>query len=200
MDADLQDPPYLIREMIAAWEKGFQDVYARRKERRGETYLKKSTSKLFYRILSLVSDVAVQKDTGDFRLLDKKAFKALQQIPESQRYTKGLFSYIGFNKKEILFDRDPRRSGETKWNYRALIELAIEGVTSSSTIPLRISTIVGSIVSLSAFLLMIKVLVKTIFFEEQVQGYASMMIAILFLGGFQLLSLGLLGEYLGRGF
>lgn len=200
MDADLQDPPKLINKMLKEWERGFEDVYAKRLSRKGESFIKKSSSYLFYRMLSLFSDFPIQKDTGDFRLLDRKAYRALQQIHESQRYTKGLFSWIGFNKKEIEFDREKRKAGETKWNYFNLINLAIEGITSSTTKPLRIASMFGFLVSVFAFIWLIKVFIKTIFFGEEMQGYPSMMIVILFLGGIQLLSLGLIGEYLARVF
>ena len=200
MDADLQDPPFLIENMIIEWEKGYKDVYAKRSSRKGESALKKTTSYFFYRILSFFSDVPIQKDTGDFRLLDRKAFLALQAMRESQRYTKGLFSWIGFNKKEIEFDREDRKAGVTKWNYWNLINLAIEGITSSSVKPLRLASFMGVIISLFSFLLLIKVLIKTTFFNENIQGYPSMMVAILFLGGVQLISIGLIGEYLGRVF
>ena len=200
MDADLQDPPKLILKMLEEWQKGFDDVYAKRLSRKGESILKKTTSYFFYRMLSSFSDFPIQKDTGDFRLLNRKAFNAIQQMPESQRYTKGLFSWIGFDKKEIEFDREERKAGETKWNYFNLINLAIEGITSSTIKPLRIASMVGFIVSVFAFIWLIKVFFKTIFFGEEIQGYPSMMIIVLFLGGIQLLSLGLIGEYLGRVF
>ena len=140
IDADLQDPPELIPEMIKYWEEGYDDVYAKRNSRKGETWLKKSTSRWFYSILEKLSHVEIQRDTGDFRLLDRSALNALKSLRESNRYTKGMFSWIGFKKKEITYDRDPRAAGETKWNYRKLTNLAIEGITSFTTAPLRIST------------------------------------------------------------
>ena len=125
IDADLQDPPELIPEMIYYWEQGYDDVYAKRKSRKGESWLKKFTSKMYYKTLQSVTKIEIQKDTGDFRLLDRRCVEALKQIRESQRYTKGLFSWIGYNKKEILYDRDPRAAGKTKWNYKKLIDLSI---------------------------------------------------------------------------
>ncbi|WP_026692811.1 glycosyltransferase family 2 protein [Peribacillus kribbensis] len=200
IDADLQDPPELIPEMIELWEQGYDDVFAKRKSRSGESWLKKWTSKSFYRVLQKVSRIKIEEDTGDFRLLDKRCVRALQQLRETQRYTKGMFSWIGFNKKEILFDRDPRAAGTTKWNYAKLMDLAIEGITSFTTFPLRISSFIGVIVSFLAFIYMFVIIFKTLFFGEKIIGYPSTMSVILFLGGIQLLSLGVIGEYLGRVF
>jgi polyisoprenyl-phosphate glycosyltransferase len=198
LDADLQDPPELIPEMIKYWEEGYDDVYAKRRNREGETWLKKWTASRFYKILQKTTKIPIQENTGDFRLLDRRCIESLKRIRESQRYTKGMFSWIGFNKKEILFDRDPRAAGETKWNYWKLTELAVEGITSFTTFPLRISSYIGFIISLSAFIYMGWIIFKTLVFGESVAGYPSMMVIILFLGGIQLLSLGIIGEYLGR--
>jgi len=198
IDADLQDPPELIPQMIALWEEGYDDVYAKRKTRLGETWLKKASSKAFYRILQKVSHVPIQEDTGDFRLLDRRAVEALKQFRESERYTKGMFSWIGFNKKEILYNRDERAAGDTKWNYFKLINLAIDGITSFTTAPLRISTFLGIIVSVIAFLYLIILVIRTIVFGTDLGGYPSTMAVILFLGGVQLLSLGIIGEYIGK--
>ncbi|UOQ87043.1 glycosyltransferase family 2 protein [Gracilibacillus salinarum] len=198
IDADLQDPPELITDMIHYWEQGYDDVYAKRSDRQGETWLKKWTSKNFYKVLKKTSSIPIQEDTGDFRLLDQRCVNALRKLRESQRYTKGLFSWLGFKKKEILFNRDPRAGGETKWNYPKLINLAIEGITSFTTYPLKLSSYLGVIISLGAFIYMLFVIFKTIVFGESVTGYPSLMSVILFLGGIQLLSLGVIGEYLGR--
>ncbi len=198
IDADLQDPPELIPQMIKFWEEGYDDVYAKRKSREGESWFKKITSKVYYRLLEQVSRVPIQKDTGDFRLLDRRAVEALKQFRESQRYTKGMFSWIGFNKKEILYDRDERVAGTTKWNYRKLTDFAIDGITSFTTAPLRISTYVGFIVSLIAFVYLVVLIVRTLLFGTDLGGYPSTMAVILFLGGVQLLSLGIIGEYIGR--
>lgn len=200
IDADLQDPPELIPEMIAFWEQGYDDVYAKRNSRKGETWFKKFTSKMYYKTLQNVTKIEIQKDTGDFRLLDKRCVEALKSLRESQRYTKGLFSWIGFNKKEILYNRDPRAAGQTKWNYKKLMDLSIDGLTSFTTAPLRWSAIVGVIISLIAFIYMIFVIIKTACFGVDVPGYASTMVVILFLGGIQLIFLGIIGEYLGRAF
>lgn len=200
IDADLQDPPELIPEMLKYWEEGYDDVYAKRKSRKGETWLKKFTSKMYYKTLQSVTRIEIQKDTGDFRLLDRRCVEALKSIRESQRYTKGLFSWIGFNKKEILYDRDPRAAGNTKWNYKKLIDLSIDGLTSFTTAPLRWSAIIGLFVSAIGFLYMIYIIIKTIILGIDVPGYASTMVVILFLGGLQLIVLGVIGEYLGRAF
>lgn len=200
MDADLQDPPSLIPVMIKEWKTGkYDDVYAKRRTREGESYLKKKTSSIYYRMLSKFSGrIQIQVDTGDFRLLSRKAVEAIKQYKEIHRYTKGMFSLIGFRKKEVLFDRDKRAAGETKWNYLKLFELAIEGFTSFTTAPLKFATIFGSLVSVLAFIYAIYIVVNTILRGNNVQGYPSLMVVILFLGGVQLICLGIMGEYIGR--
>lgn len=200
LDADLQDPPELIPKMIRHWEKGYDDVFAKRNTRAGETWFKKWSSNSYYKILEKVSNIPIQNNTGDFRLLDRKCLDALKQIRESQRYTKGMFSWIGFNKKEILFDREPRAAGTTKWNYPKLFNLAIDGITSSTVAPLRISSFFGIVVSIFALLFMLFIFVRTLLFGGSVPGYPSLMTVILFLGGIQLISLGIIGEYLGKVF
>jgi len=198
IDADLQDPPELIPEMIKYWEDGYDDIYAKRRDRDGETWFKKWSSKTFYRILQGMTKIPIQKDTGDFRLLDRRCVEALKKLRETQRYTKGMFSWIGYNKKEILFDRDPRAAGKTKWNYFKLMDLAIEGITSFTTFPLRVSSFLGIGISFLAFIYMIIIIVKTLIYGEVVQGYPSLMVVLLFLGGAQLISIGIIGEYIGR--
>jgi glycosyltransferase involved in cell wall biosynthesis len=198
IDADLQDPPELIIEMIKFWEQGYDDVYAKRQNRAGETWFKKWTATNFYSLLQRISRIPIQENTGDFRLLDRRCIEALKQLRETQRYTKGMFSWIGFNKKEILFDRDSRAAGETKWNYYKLFDLAIEGITSFTTAPLRLSALLGVLISIGAFVYMTFIIAKTLLFGESAAGYASLMTVVLFLGGIQLLSLGVIGEYLGR--
>lgn len=198
IDADLQDPPELIPKMLQYWEEGYDDVYAKRETREGETWLKKFTSKMYYKSLQKVTHIPIQEDTGDFRLLDRRVVEALKEFRESQRNTKAMFSWVGFNKKEILYNRDPRVAGETHWNYRKLLNLAIDGITSFTTAPLRISTVVGAFVSVFAFLYLAFLVLRTIFFGSDMAGYPSIMATILFLGGVQLLSLGIIGEYVGR--
>ena len=200
IDADLQDPPELIPEMLKYWEEGYDDVYAKRRSRQGETWLKKFTSTMYYRVLQAFTKIQIQKDTGDFRLLDRRCVEALKSIRESQRYTKGLFSWIGYNKKEILYDRDPRAAGKTKWNYKKLVDLSIDGITSFTTSPLRWSAILGVLVSIIGFVYMLYIIIKTMVSGIDVPGYASTMVVILFLGGIQLIFLGVIGEYLGRAF
>lgn len=198
IDADLQDPPELIPQMIKLWEEGYDDVYAKRQSRAGETWLKKFTSKMYYKTLQRVTRIPIQEDTGDFRLLDRRVVEALKLFRESQRNTKAMFSWVGFHKKEILYNRDPRAAGETQWNYLKLIELAIDGITSFTTAPLRISTYAGIIVSVFAFIYLLYLVIRTLFFGVDLAGYPSMMAVILFLGGVQLISLGIIGEYVGR--
>lgn len=198
IDADLQDPPELIPQMLKHWEEGYDDVYATRRSRKGESWFKKKTSMLFYSLLERSTDVPIQRDTGDFRLLSRRAVDALKEFRESERYTKGMFSWIGFKKKKILYDRDARVAGTTKWNYVKLFDLAINGITSFTTAPLRISSYAGVIISLLAFLYIIFLVIRTLFFGTDLAGYPSMMAVILFLGGVQLLSIGIIGEYIGR--
>ena len=198
IDADLQHPPTLIPEMIQWWEQGFDDVYARRKSRGKESWLRKRLSLQFYKMLQSSSRFDVLQNVGDFRLLDRKCIDALKRIRESERYTKGMYCWIGFRKKEIGFEQGDRVAGVSSWNYRQLFALAIDGITSFTNAPLRISTILGILVSMLAFLYMVWVFVKALIWGEQVQGYPTLIIVILFLGGVQLLSLGIIGEYIGR--
>jgi len=198
MDADLQHPPELIPEMLKYWQEGFDDVFARRSVRNGESFFKKQTAYIFYWFLQKTTKVKIQQNTGDFRLLDKSCICALRTMRESQRFTKGMYSWIGFNKKEILFEQQERVAGVSKWNYFKLLELAIEGITSFTISPLRLSSIIGVIVSLGAFIYMAYIFIEALMFGDPVRGYPTMMVVILFLGGFQLLSMGIMGEYLGR--
>lgn len=198
IDADLQDPPELIPEMIKYWQEGYDDVYARRKSRAGESALKKFTSTMYYRVLQSTTSIPIQIDTGDFRLLDRRCVDALKNFRESQRIAKALFSWIGYNKKEIFYNRDPRVAGETKWNYPKLINLALDGITSFTTAPLRIASLVGMVVSFLAFLYIVYLLVRPLFGVDTGDGYSSIMAVVLFLGGVQLLSLGIIGEYIAR--
>lgn len=198
IDADLQDPPELIPMMISYWEEGYDDVYARRKSRAGESWFKKFTSEFYYKLLQKSTSIPIQQDTGDFRLLSQRCVEALRQFRESQRNAKGMFSWIGYKKKEIMYDRDPRAAGETKWNYTKLVNLAIDGITSFTTAPLRISSVLGTLVSLAAFVYIVYLIVRTAMYGSDLAGYPSMMAVILFLGGVQLLSLGIIGEYIGR--
>lgn len=198
MDADLQDPLSAVPEMIYRWEQGYDDVYGRRLSRGNESALRRALSMRFYRILSATSQGETLENVGDFRLLDHRVVRTLTQLRESQRYTKGLFSWVGFNKKEVAFHRDSRQEGKSSFTLRSLLQLAVEGIVGNSTMPLRISTGVGIIVSLLAFIYLIVILVKTLIWGDPVAGFPSMMCVILFLGGIQLIALGIMGEYIGR--
>ena len=198
IDADLQHPPTLIPEMIKCWEQGYDDVYAKRRTRGKESWLRKRLSLQFYKILQSSSRFDVLQNVGDFRLLDRCCINALKKMRESERYTKGMYSWIGFKKKEVEFEQGDRVAGESSWSYRRLFSFALDGITSFTNVPLRVSTIVGFLVSLCAFLYMIYVFVKALIWGDPVQGYPTLVILILFLGGVQLLSLGIIGEYIGR--
>ena len=198
MDADLQDPPELLPELIKYWEEGYDDVYARRKTRDGETFLKKFTSKMYYRVLQKLTNIQIQKDTGDFRLLDRRCVNALKKLRESQRCSKSMFSWIGYKKKEVLFDREPRVAGKTKWNYKKLIDLAIDGITSFTTSPLRLSTYltIPTFITLSVYF--IYVIVKSCTIHEPIQAFQAIILLNLFFFGIIILLIGIIGEYLGR--
>ena len=198
IDADLQDPPELIPEMLKYWEEGYDDVYAQRKSRKGETWLKKFTSKMYYRVLQSLTKVPIQKDTGDFRLLDRRCVNALRKMRETGRNSKSMFSWIGYNKKAILYDRDPRIAGSTKWNYAKLINLAIDGITSFTTSPLRFSTYLAIPTFLALFIYFIYVIVKCIRLNVAIQAFQAIILLILFFSGIQILLFGIVGEYLGR--
>lgn len=198
MDADLQDPPDLIPQMVQCWEAGYQDVYARRKDRGREPWLRKVFSVMFYKIMDRATRFHILQNVGDFRLLDRVCINAMRQLRETERYNKGLFCWIGFNKKEITFDRGDRRSGTSKWNFMSLLNLALDGITSFTTAPLRLAAIVGSIIALGSFCFLIFYISKTLIYGDPVQGFTTLVSIILFLGGVQLLSIGILGEYIGR--
>ncbi len=198
IDADLQDPPELIAELVAQWRQGSDVVYAVRESRAGETRFKRFTAAAFYRAMGRLSATPIPRDTGDFRLLSRRALDALQRLPERQRFMKGLFAWIGFEQTGLRYQRDPRHSGHSKWNYWRLWNLAVEGITSFSTLPLRIATWAGLLTSLTAFGFGIWVILKALIWSDPVRGYPSLMTVILFLGGVQLLALGVIGEYLGR--
>ena len=198
MDADLQDPPELIPEMIKYWEKGYDDVYAQRRSRAGETFLKKFTSKMYYKVLQTLTSVPIQKDTGDFRLLDRRCVNALKKLRETDRNSKSMFSWIGYKKKAVLYDRDPRVAGKTKWNYKKLVNLAIDGITSFTTSPLRISTYIAIPTFLALFVYFIYVIIKCITQDVAIQAFQAIILLVLFFSGVQILLFGIIGEYLGR--
>ena len=198
LDADLQDPPEIITEMIKYWEEGYDDVYAQRKSRKGETWMKKFTSKMYYKVLQDLTNVPIQKDTGDFRLLDRRCVNALKVMKESQRNSKSMFSWIGYKKKAIFYDRDPRVAGKTKWNYSKLINLAIDGITSFTTSPLRISTFIAIPTFLVLFVYFVYVIVKSFIVHQPIQAFQATILLILFFSGIQIMLFGIVGEYLGR--
>lgn len=198
MDADLQHPPEVIPQMLKLWEEGYDDIYGKRNNRGKEPWLRRKLSLLYYKLLQKTTNVSILQNVGDFRLLDRICIDALCSMRESQRYTKGMFQWIGFKKKEFTFDQDDRVAGNTKWSYIKLLNLAIEGITSYTTSPLKIATVMGLIVSLCAFIYMLFVLIKAIAIGDPVAGYPTIMVVMLFLGGVQLLSLGIIGEYIGR--
>ena len=198
IDADLQDPPELIPELIKYWEQGYDDVYAKRKSRDGETFLKKFTSKMYYKVLQRMSRVEIQEDTGDFRLLDRRCVNALRKLRESQRCSKSMFSWIGYKKKEVLFDRDARIAGKTKWNYKKLVDLAIDGITSFTTSPLRLATYISIPTFIMLGIYALYVLAKCFVVKEVMHAYQAIILLILFFSGVQILLFGIVGEYLGR--
>ena len=198
MDADLQHPPELIPEMLRLWEEGYDDVYARRTSRGRESWLRKKLSLAYYHLLKHTSRIPVLPNTGDFRLLDRIVVDALCDMRETQRYTKGLYCQAGFRKKDIEFEQSDRTAGRSSMNYRRLFGLAVEGITSYTTSPLRIASVLGFIVSLVAFAYMVYVMIKAIAVGDPVAGFPSLMCVILFLGGVQLICLGILGEYISR--
>ena len=200
IDADLQDPPELIPALIEQWHACYDVVYATRSARTGETGFKRLTSSAFYRTMERLSDTPVPRDTGDFRLLSRRALEALRQLRERQRFMKGLFAWIGYRQTAVHYQRDPRHAGKTKWNYWRLFQLAVDGITSFSTAPLRVATWTGLSASILAFGYGLWVLTKALLYGDPVRGYPTLMLVILFLGGVQLLALGVIGEYLGRNY
>ncbi len=200
IDVDLQDPPELIPEMLREWRSGYDVVYATRRQRHGESALKKATAHGFYRLLNRLGDIAVPADTGDFRLLSRRAVAALRQLRERNRFMKGLYAWIGYPQKSVLFDRQPRAAGHSKWNFAKLWRFAIDGITAFSIVPLRFSTWIGLAVAAFAFLYGMVIIAKTLVYGSDVPGYPSLMTVILFLGGIQLMAIGVIGEYLGRMF
>jgi glycosyltransferase involved in cell wall biosynthesis len=198
IDADLQDPPELIPQFIARWREGYDVVYGTRSTRAGESRLKKATSAAFYRVMERLSATPVPRDTGDFRLMSRRALDALKKLRERQRFMKGLFTWVGFKQTAIVYERDARFAGSSKFNYWRLWNFALEGITSFSTAPLKIATYVGVLTALLSFVFGLFVFGKALLFGDVVRGYPTLMIVVLFLGGVQLMALGLIGEYLGR--
>lgn len=199
IDADLQDPPEVIPALIAGWREGFDVVYAQRNTREGETWLKKATAAAFYRLMQRIGGkVQLPPDTGDFRLLSRRALDALLKLREHHRFMKGLFAWIGFPAKAVRYDRAPRAAGTTKWNYWKLWNFSLEGITSFTVAPLKVATYVGLLTAVGAVIYLAQLLVRTFLYGNPVAGYPSLLAVVLFLGGVQMMMLGIIGEYLGR--
>jgi glycosyltransferase involved in cell wall biosynthesis len=199
IDADLQDPPEVIPALIATWREGFDVVYAQRNTREGETWVKKATAAGFYRVMQrLGGKVQLPPDTGDFRLMSRRATDALLKLREHHRFMKGLFAWVGFPAKAVRYDRAPRAAGETKWNYWKLWNFSLEGITSFTVAPLKVATYLGLLTATGAVLYLAQLVVRTVFYGNPVAGYPSLLAVVLFLGGVQMMMLGIIGEYLGR--
>lgn len=198
MDADLQDPPWVIADFLEKWRAGYDVVYGIRSSRTSDTLLKRLTAKAFYRIFNGVATPAIPADTGDFRLMDRRVVQALLALPERNRFMKGLFAWVGFRQTGVPFAREPRASGTTAWSYVRLFDFAIDGLTSFSIAPLRLASVAGAAVSLTAFVYAAVLIARTLWFGVDVPGYASIMVVLLLLGGIQLFFIGIIGEYLGR--
>jgi glycosyltransferase involved in cell wall biosynthesis len=200
IDADLQDPPEIIPELITNWRDGFDMVYAKRRSRAGDGWVKQATAWTFYRLMQRMGDLSLPEDTGDFRLMSRRAVDAVRQMREQHRFMKGLFAWVGYPTTYVLYDRQPRYSGVTKWSYWKLWNLAWEGITSFTVMPLKFATYTGLAVALLSVVYAVQVIVKTMIIGNPVAGYPSLMTVVLFLGGVQLMFLGVIGEYLGRVF
>ncbi len=198
MDADLQHPVSAIPELLQKWEEGYDDVYAHRLSRGKESWIRKFLTKRYYALLQASSETNVYPNVGDFRLLDRTCINALRTMRETDRYTKGMYAYIGFRKTSIDFVQEERVAGSSKWGFWKLMRLAVDGILSSSIKPLQIATKTGIVVSLISFLYLVYIFIKVILYGDPVRGYPTLIIVILFLGGLQLLSIGILGEYIGR--
>ena len=200
IDADLQDPPEVIPELVARWRDGYDVIYARRIKRDGESWAKKATAAVFYRVMGRVGAVPIPEDTGDYRLLSRRAVQSLSRLRERHRFMKGLFAWIGFRQIAVYYVRDPRFAGSTKWNYWKLWNFALEGFTSFTIAPLKLATYLGLGTALFAFAYGALIITRTVLHGSDVPGYASIMVTMLFLGSIQLIALGVLGEYIGRMF
>ncbi len=198
MDADLQDPPELIPELLARWREGFEVVLAIRTSRASDSLFKRITAHLFYSFINRLSTVPIPANAGDFRLMSRAVVEAIQQLPERRRFMKGLFAWVGFKTAEVQYQRPPRHAGQTNFNYWRLWNFALEGITSFSHIPLKMSSYFGLLVSFFAFLYAVKIIIDTWVYGNPVKGYPSIMVAILFFSGVQLVAIGVIGEYLGR--
>ncbi len=198
IDADLQDPPELIAELVEKWKAGYKVVLATRRNRPGDSWMKRTSANWFYTSINRVSTVKIPPNTGDFRLMDKMVVEAVKRLPERTRFMKGIFAWVGFSTTVVYFDRDARAAGATNWNYWKLWKFALDGIFSFTSVPLRVWTYIGAFISLVSFLWAIFIIIRTSFLGITVPGYASLMVAVLFMGGMQLLSVGIIGEYIGR--
>ena len=198
IDADLQDPPELINEMYEKRKEGYEVIYAKRKKRKGESFLKLWTAKIFYRLLSKLTSISIPVDTGDFRMIDKKIVEVLREMPEKNKYLRGQISWVGFNQTFVEYNREERQAGTTGYTYRKMLNFALDGITSFSDVPLKVVTYFGFFVSIIAFLVSIYALIVKLVWNDSVAGWSSLMIAILFIGGIQMIAVGIIGEYLSR--
>ena len=198
IDADLQDPPELIGDMVRVWLQGADVVNMKRSSRQGETWFKKASAAWFYKVINWLSEVHIPENVGDFRLLSRRSVDALNQLPERNRFMKGLFAWIGYKQVVVEYDRHPRAAGETKWPYLKLLNFAIEGITGFSVVPLRLASYAGFLTAFSAFVYALFLLVKTLTIGDSVKGFPTLILTILILGGLQLMAMGIIGEYLGR--
>ena len=199
IDADMQDPPEIIPQLIEPWQNGDADiVYAKRISRKGESWLKKASAKLFYKIIARLTSFPIPQNAGDFRLMSRETIDQLKKMREQTRFMKGLFAWVGYRQKEILYHRNPRHKGRSKWNYRKLWQLSLEGITSFSIAPLKVASYVGIIAVLFAMTYATIIIYRTLVYGTDVPGYPSLMVTVLFMGGAQMLTIGILGEYIGR--
>jgi polyisoprenyl-phosphate glycosyltransferase len=198
IDADLQHPPHVVLEMVQKWHEGFEVVLAKRSDRDTDNAIYKYAAQAFYKFSRKITSIEIPANVGDFRLMDRKVVEAVKDLKENTRFMKGIFAWVGFKTTTILYQVEPRQHGKTSFNFWKLWNLALEGITSFSTVPLRIWTYLGGVVSVSAFAYAIYLFIRTIIYGVETPGYASLMIAILFLGGVQLIGIGVLGEYVGR--
>ena len=198
IDADLQDPPELIPVMLDKMKKGYEVVYAKRKNRQGESIFKTWSAKMFYRILSRLTTIEIPLDSGDFRLFDKKVLDVIRQMPEKNKFLRGQIAWAGFEQTYVEYDRDARHAGETGYNFRKMLRLALDGITSFSNAPLKLVTYFGVIVSVFAFIATLFVLYSIYVIKSFVPGWGSLLISILFIGGVQMIAIGIIGEYLSR--
>jgi polyisoprenyl-phosphate glycosyltransferase len=198
IDADLQDPPELIVNLYNKWKEGYEVVYAKRRAREGEGFLKKFTAKMFYRLLKKITSINIPVDTGDFRLIDRKVVDVLKQMPEQQKFLRGQISWIGFRQTFVEYDRDSRYAGKTGYTYKKMIRFALDGITSFSNLPLKFATFTGFVVSGITFIMILYALYSRFITKDYVPGWTSLMLAVLFIGGVQLISIGIIGEYISR--